>query len=253
MDNYTPDMSQTLVQYLDGELPGAEKQQLEENLRTSSSLQGEYENLLLTREAIRFGGLQQQVASIHQDMMEELRTPVKKISSFRKIVRYSVAVAASLLLIVGGYLAYNFYTLSPNGIFASNYQSYELSSVRDGNTVLSPVEKAYQEKNYKLVAQLGAASVDTKEEFLAAMSDIELNNNTAAISMFKKIIAVDHAVTSNLFKDEAEYYLALTYIRNKDYDFALDLLHVIHDNPNHVYNGKVTNKLIRQVKMLKWR
>jgi predicted negative regulator of RcsB-dependent stress response len=249
-------MSEKLVQYIDGELSGAEKESIEQQLSTDKSLQGELDDLKATCESIKLYGLQQKVSEIHLQMMKEIQTPVKKINSTRRIIRYSIAVAASVVLIVGSIIGYNFYNLSSNKVFASNYHSYELSTVRDGDsTQVSPVEKAYREKDYSKATQTHsqAGYIAVKETFLAGMSYMELGNNTKAIDELKKVIAYNEAAGNNLFKDEAEYYLALTYIRNKDYDFALDLLRSIKENPEHIYNEKVTGKLIRQVKMLKWR
>jgi len=256
MDNSTNNMSEKLVQYLDDELAGSEKETFEQQLAADKNLYEELESLKVAREAVKIFGLQQKVSGIHQHMMLEIQGPDKKINPARRILRYSIAVAASVLLIVGGIVGYNFYTLSSNKVFASNYRPYELSTVRDGDTQqVSPVEKAYREKDYKKVVELQEQynSILVKETFLAAMSYAELANNTKAIDGFKKVIAENENAGTSLFKDEAEYYLALTYISNKDYDFALDLLRKTRDNPNHLYHDKVTGKLIRQVKMLKWR
>ncbi len=255
MDNSTPDMSERLVLYLDGELSGSEKNMLEQQLAADKTLQGELESLQSTREAVKLYGLKQKVASIHGQMMEELQAPVKKISSVRRMVRYSVAIAASLLLLVGGYWAYNFFTLSPDKVFASNYRSYELVTVRDGGTnEISAIEEAYKEKKYAEVVRITFdRPFSIKELFLRAMSYSELTDNPKAIEEYKKVIAQNEGAKTNTFKQQAEYYLALSYIRNGDYDFAIDLLNKIQDDPNHLYNEKVSNKLIRQVKMLKWR
>jgi tetratricopeptide (TPR) repeat protein len=256
MDNSTNNMSEKLVQYLDGELAGVERNNLQQLLVQDSSLQTEFENFQATREAVRMYGLHQQVAGVHSQMMQEMQAPVKQISSARRIFRYSIAVAASVILIAAGIWGYNFYTLSSNKVFASNYHSYELSTLRDIDPQqLSPVEKAYRDKDYKRVVELNSQNqaAPVKETFLTAMAMVELKENTKAIDVFKKVIAEDEAVKTDLFKDEAEYYLALTYIRDGDYDFALELLRNIKNDPAHLYNGKVTGKLIRQVKMLKWR
>ncbi|MBI5858591.1 MAG: hypothetical protein HZB42_13210 [Sphingobacteriales bacterium] len=256
MNNSTPDMSEKLVQYIDGELTGAEKESIEQSLASDKALQDELQSLKATREAVRQFGLQQKVTAIHQQMMEEMTQPVKKLNSSRRIFRYSMAVAASLVLIIGGYMGLKFYTLSSQKVFASNYHSYELSTLRDGDTAqVSQVEKKYREKNYKEVTILFEKDADNsvKEIFLSAMSYVELGNNTKAIEGFKRVLAVNQAAGTNGMNDEAEYYLALTYIRNGDYDFAFELLRKINDDSQHTYHDKVGNKLIRQVKMLKWR
>ena len=88
---------------------------------------------------------------------------------------------------------------------------------------------------------------------MRGLSFAEMGDNANSIRAFKKVIDDNKAAGSAVFRDEAEYYLALTYIRNRDFDFALDLLRNIAENQGHLYNKQVTVNLIRQVKLLKWR
>ena len=254
MDNSTHNNSENLVRYLDGELSGSEKIAVEQQLADDAVLKQEYDNLLATRESIRYYGLQQKVAGIHQQMMGEFQAPVKKINSTRKIIRYSIAVAASLMLLIGGYIAYNFFTLSPNKVFASTYQTYEMITVRDGNNNATTTEKAYREKNYKEVLRIYNAGEDhsLKGEFLCGAAALELDDNSRAIKCFKEVLDANRQSSTTALNDEAEYYLSLSYIKNRDYDLALELMNKIKDKPNHLYHEKITGKLIRQVKMLKW-
>jgi hypothetical protein len=57
----------------------------------------------------------------------------------------------------------------------------------------------------------------------------------------------------SVLKDVAEYYLALAYLKNNDYDQAIELMNVIHDNSSHLYTKKFSRKYINRVKRLKWR
>ncbi len=255
MDNSTPDMAEKLIRYLDGELTGTEKKNLEQQLASDRMLQNKLDSLKLTIQVIKLYGLKSKVSGIHQPMMEEMQAPLRKINPTRKIARYSMGVAASLILLVGGYMAYKFFTLSPDKIFASRYQSYELVTVRDGNTNETPVEKAYQEKNYKEVLRIHDAGEDhtPKGEFLCGAAALEVKDNNKAIKCFNEVLDANKQSPKPVLNDEAEYYLSLGYIRNKDYDYALPLLTKIQDDPNHTYNKKITDKLIRQVKMLKRR
>jgi hypothetical protein len=79
----------------------------------------------------------------------------KKIGKARRIVHYSVAVAASILLIFVCIVGYNFYRLSPGRLFAENYTPYELTTTPD-DSIESKIEKAYREKNYAEVIKLNA-------------------------------------------------------------------------------------------------
>jgi tetratricopeptide (TPR) repeat protein len=251
MDNSTNNMSEKLVQYLDGELPAGEKVDFEKQLASDKDLQNELENLQLARAAVRSYGLNKQVAGIHQQMMGELRTPVKKINPTRRIIRYSIAVAASVLVVFLGTTIYNSNSVSADRLFAENYHSYELSTTRDGGTAESAIEIAYKAKDYKHVTILSDTSVLTKNIFLSAMSYMELKNDSKAIEEFQKLIAKNEPGGTNVLKDATEYYLSLAYLRSKNYDQALELMNEIHDDPNHTYSEKITAKLISKVKSLK--
>lgn len=255
MDNSTHNMSEKLVQYLDGDMTGSEQNAMTMQLQADGELKGQYESLLVTREAVKLYGLKEQVAAVHRQVMEELKAPVRKISQARRVIRYSIAVAASVILVAAGIWGYNFYTLSSNKVFASNYSSYELGTIRGQQEQASAIEKAYRAKDYKQVTALYSsnAAAPVQDEFLAAMSFVEIQDNVKAIQAFKKVQMDNEAAKTELFKDETDYYLALTYIRNGDYDFALDLLRKIRDDQQHTYHEKISAKLIRQVKLLKWR
>lgn len=254
MDNSTPNMPEDLVRLLDNELAVEEKAELESRLAADPQLQQDFDSLLCTRAAIRQYGLQQQVSSIHLQMMEEMKEqPGKRISPVRKIFRYSAAVAAGILLIVGGFFAYQFFTLTPGKVFSAQYQSFELATVR-GAVNESAVEKAFRDKNYTEVIRLHDAGTEpgVKTEFLNGAAALELKDNAKAITSFNRVISLNKEAGTTSFRDEAEYYLALSYIAAKDYKSALGLLKKIGDDPQHLYTGKVTAGLLRQVRILSW-
>ncbi len=256
MDNATHDnLSEQLVKYLDGEMEGGEQKLMEELLASDEAARAEYERLRQARAAVQHYGLQQQVGRIHGEMMKAFSAP-GRIKPGRRIFRYSVAVAASLILLIGGYMAYNFYTLSPNKVVAAHYHAYTLPVLREGNGAApSAIEKLYADKDYRAVTDLAekSDSLTVKDRFLAAVSHLELKQNDKAIEDFKKVISANQASGEKMMNDEAEYYLALTYISNRDYDLALPLLRGIKEDPDHIYHREVSARLIRQVKMLKWR
>lgn len=253
MDNSTPYSPEVLVQYLDGELQGSDKATLEQRLNADTQLQEQLEDLFATREAVKIYGMHQQVSSIHRQMMDEMAPPVRSIAPVRRILRYSVAAAASIILVVGMFFAYNFYKLSSNRVFNDNYSQYELSDLRGGGTTPTTVEEAYRNKDYKKVITLAAGSNDAQTVFLAGNAYVEQDNFPKAIEAFSHVISLEQSVKGSILKDQAEYDLALAYVRNKDFDQSLELLHKIQNDPAHLYHDKVSNKLIRQVKLLKWR
>jgi len=253
MDNSTPVMSELLVRYLDDELDKTEKEDLEQKIAADKSLQEELENLRLSREAIRYYGLKEKVSGMHRQMMKEMRkeTPVKQISSTRSIIRFSIAVAASVLIIFLGFKAYDYFTLSSDRIFANNYQSYDLPTFR-GKTEKNIFEKAYSEKNYNEVITLyqSANPEDIQANFLTGLSHLELNEYDKAIVNFKRVLELNRLANATLWQDQSEYYLALTYLKTKEYTSSIELLQKIYDDPEHTYHEKVTARLLRRVKRL---
>ena len=179
----------------------------------------------------------------------------KRIGKVRQIVRYTVAVAASLLLIFVCIVGFNFYRLSSDKLFAEKYSAYESPTVRiENDSTESKIEKAYREKNYAEVIKLNANSVlSVKDIFLTAMSFLEANDPSRAISNFQIVIADVKDDKNSALKDATEYYLALAYLKNNDYDQAIELMSKIHDNPSHQYQSNFSRKYISKVKRLKWR
>jgi tetratricopeptide (TPR) repeat protein len=177
----------------------------------------------------------------------------KRINKVKRIVRYSVTVAASVLLIIVCILAINFYRLSSDRLFAEKYSVYQLTPTRS-DSIKSKIEKAYGERNYAEVISINKSSVlSVKDIFLTGMSYLETNDLTKAISSYQVVIADEKDRKSIQLKDTAEYYLALAYLKNNDYDQAIELMNMIHDNSSHQYKNKFSHKYINKIKRLKWR
>jgi len=178
---------------------------------------------------------------------------VKKTWNARRIIRYAVPVAASILLMFIIIEGYNFYTLSPEKLYEENYTPYELSATRETNHSASAIEKAYKEKNYGEVIKLNRLTVlSVKDIFLTGMSFLETKDYSRAVRSFQVVIT-DIKDNKIGLKDVAEYYLALAYLRDRDYDQAIELMNAIYDNPSHSYSKKFSRKYINRVKRLKWR
>lgn len=255
MDNFTPGMTEKLILYLEDALSAADKIELQKQLAADAALQEELDSLRNSREAVKLYGLQQRVEKVHGEMMEELAPSVTKINTRKNTFRYVLAVAASLVLIIVGYLAYSFFTLSPDKVFSSNYKTFSLVTVRDGNDTETAAEKAYRAGNFKEVIRIHDDNEDhsAKAEFLCGAAALELKDNAKALTCFKEVLELNKISNIPILNDEAEYYLSLSYLQNQDYDLALEMLQKIRETPDHLYNEKVTVKLIRQVKLLKWK
>lgn len=238
--------------YLDGMLEPGQQAALEAQLDADPALKARWENLRLAREAVRQYGLRETVASIHRELQPGLR---HGSSPMRRIIRYSLAAAATLLLIVGAVLGWNFYQLSPERVYRSAYQPYEISNTRDGGTAPGQIETAFRKADYAQVLKLSASQPEltTREQLLTGLACLELRQWAEAVTILSRTAGEAARRQESLLQQEAEYYRALALLRNGDIDFALEQLQQIYDNPAHAYHEKVNRKLLRRVRLLKWR
>lgn len=183
-------------------------------------------------------------------------TQVKPVSKIRRIIRYAIAAAATVLLIVLILEGYKFYALSSKKLYTENYTPYELTTARDGGAESSgsKIEKAYRNKEYAEVIKFNANSVlSVTDVFLTGLSYLETNDMPRAISNFQVVIADVKDDKNSALKDAAEYYLALAYLQNNDYDQAIELMNSINNNTSHRYKDRFSPTYIKRVKRLKWR
>jgi tetratricopeptide (TPR) repeat protein len=252
-NNYTN--SDLMVQYLDGELSPEEKAKIENELKNNTALQQELENLAIAKNAVKTYGLKQKVSAIHKEMMQEMATEKPlQTGTARKIVRIGMSIAASLLVLLLGAGVYQYVTVSTDKLFNEAYQPYSLSVSR-GAAEANMMEKAYQEKNYPAVIEQfnNLKTTDQKENFLAGQAFLATSNNTKAIECFKKVLNLNFAAKTSVFNDDAEYYIALSYLKNKQVSDAYPFLINIRNNPQHMYNDKITSSVMRQLKLLDWK
>lgn len=182
-------------------------------------------------------------------MENEKKLIVVRPGKLKRIIRYTVAIGASLLLIFLLIVVYNFYTLSPDRLFKETFIAYELS----GKDSASPIENAYREKKFAEVIRLNRSSVlSIKDVFLTGMAYLETRDYAKAASTFQVVVA-DIRDESSELKDAAEYYLALAYLQNSDYDQAIEQMNSIRNNSSHLYKDRFSSKFINRVKRLKWR
>jgi tetratricopeptide (TPR) repeat protein len=185
-----------------------------------------------------------------KDVSSSAGRPQRK-KALPRLFRSVLAIIAAILLVAVGIFVWQFYSLSPSRIFKANYQPYILSEVNHDSTM---TETLFREKRYyELAKSKNTENFTARDIFLQSMSWLQLYNYDKAITGLKKIIDNNQATGTHIMNDEAEYYLALSFIADKDFDLALPLLNKMYNNPDHAYHDKISAKLIRQVKMLKWR
>ena len=82
---------------------------------------------------------------------------------------------------------------------------------------------------------------------------LQEGNTAQALSTFSQIIRINAHSQEKILNDDAEYYLALSYLKAGQAANALPIFKSIHDNANHLYNDKVTEWFLLRVKIASWR
>jgi tetratricopeptide (TPR) repeat protein len=243
--------TETLIRYLDGELQGEELEGLKENLDNDQSLREELDNLQLAQEAARRYGLKSKISDINKEMMLEMKQGKPAKSTVMKMfIQTGLRVAAVLVVLVGLSALYQYFTTSPEKLFSENYKPYAIHEMRgEGNSQLR--EKYRMGKMDSVILEFNSLSAPEPEEYiLAGIAFLENNQPEKAIKTLQELIQKNTASKTDYFEDDAEYYLAMSYLKNGEPEKSLPILEKIQADPRHPYNGKLSKWFILKVKSL---
>jgi len=253
MGNSTFNQSEQLQRYFDGEMDAAEKAAFEQLLRSNKELQEEHHLMQLARQAILDNAIREKVSKARIGYEMNQSGKVRSLNR-GKIIRYTAMSVAAGVLVFMLVFGYNLMTLSPEKLFASNYQPFEIGTMRSGSTIDSSVIIShYESGNYEEVISRSQATQEltVMEEFLVAVAYLELNDPQQAIREFRQVLKV--LENNSILAQSSEFYLGLSYLRAKEYDDALTSLEKIRNDPNHIYHSSVDKSLLRKIRVLKWR
>ncbi|HYC29395.1 MAG TPA: hypothetical protein VEB42_11270 [Chitinophagaceae bacterium] len=247
-NNITPDM---LIQYLDNELAPQDRQLVESELAADPGLQQQLERLKLAQQAFKMYARQQQVSSIHGEMMKEL--PRKTVRSTPvRILRMAMRVAALVvvLVLIAGLVQYSL--LDAGRLYQSKYETYTLSTSRDA-TGSSATEQAYRNHDMAQVIALYESNAPKYAEdfFLAGQAYLALDNPQKAIAAFEMLLKSNAVMPFKPYQDDTEYYLALAWLKAGRADKALPLFEKIHNEPAHAYHDQVSGWYLTKLRWLK--
>jgi tetratricopeptide (TPR) repeat protein len=279
-DNYTH--NESLIQYLDGELPQDQIAGLEAAIAASASLQEKLQHLRATREGVKMYGLRQQVQSIHAEMIPEIRPASEWTDSgqaddqtfqtrqtlTRQVDTHSgqptiparanglghparpariafmprlMRVAAIVIFAIGMVTLYQYLRLSSADLYGENLQAFTIRESR-GETADQPLKQAFKNDLMQEVIRLLQQSPTPSPEdyFLAGNAYLALGQPAEAINAFQQVQMINQQQRTHVLGDEAEYYLAMSYLDNRQPALALPIFKKIHDDPAQLYHDKVS-------------
>lgn len=235
----TPEQTNILIDRLDESLSGnpTPVQSPEGDPEASQ----EWHCLQLAVDAIRDAGLYEQVSAVRAAWKADAATqPAGAVvrSLYRK---YSLRAAALILIITSSAFLYKYLSTSSQSLYDRYYSSYEMNTSR-GAGDMQPIVKAYDAKDWTTVLSLAATakSGDNQIDFLAGMADLELKRFDDAITHFEQIIAVNTHAGTDFYQDEAEYYLAISWLARGKVNEAMPILEKIRADAHHQYHDKVS-------------
>ena len=237
-----------LVRYIDGELTAEEKAAVEQRLQTDEAFQQQYQNLQVAIQAVRHLGTLQQVESIHREMMQERKENKSRSGVFNlsKTIRYTLAVAASVLVLFVGVRLYLAAQASPDSIYRETFVDYSVSGSRAAGEQLSAIETLYQKKEYKAITGTSRSlHLSARDSLLIGLSYLHTENFAAAAGWFGNL-----AGTENEYRQDAEFYLSLSYLKTKNYGKALSYMERIHNNTLHLYHEQVSEEAVEKLRKL---
>ncbi|HYE55776.1 MAG TPA: tetratricopeptide repeat protein [Chitinophagaceae bacterium] len=238
--------SELLIQYLDNELDAVERASVETALAADQDLQNLLERLKLAKLAFSQYARREAVAGILSDEKKE-SAPVVKINRMRSVLR--IAAVLLVLLVIGGIVQYSL--LDAQRLYSAQYKQYTLGTTRAAESA-SPLERAYRNHNFGDVIAIYEKndSLSNTDHFLAGQAYLQTGNATRAIVAFENQININGVLPFKPYQDDAEYYLALSYLKLGEVSTALELFEKINQQPQHAYSKEVGTWFLTRLRWL---
>jgi len=231
--------SEFIDRYLDKDMSGPELKWFEKELDSNSDLQSELKLQKELNEALGQNDildLREKLNTIHEMVDPE----PKRIRIKRTISVYwtGIAAASAVILVVIGFLLSNFINPKQTAeeLFYQHYEPYVVPtnyrSAAEINNVFHKALVEYRNQDYQKALQLFEKVLFEDESrmdvtLLTGISYLEIENYIGANSSFNKVI--NH--NDNLFIEQAEWYLALCYLKMGELEKAkLQFGKMITDN-----------------------
>jgi hypothetical protein len=228
-----------LVDKVDGNLSAEELQQVNNLIAKDPSAVHELAQLQHTISGIREAGIYERVTAIGKSFYDaEIREqgPVVSMAFVRKLMK----VAAVILMVGVAATIFKFTAVTDEQTFEKYHSTYQLNTARAQNTT-DEMEAAYRNRDWQGVLNVAAtnADINNKVLFLTAMAQMELKQYGDAATRLQQIQERSKVGTDTYFKDEADYYLAMSYLAMKQAERAIPLLQSIKADKQHLFNIRV--------------
>lgn len=231
---------QKIEKYLRGELNEIEMKAFEKKIQEDKNL---YEEVELFKDML--GGLRLRNNKLLKNKLNEIHEkafPENKQAKVRTInwKQIAIAFAASVALVITFFYFQN-QKSSSDSLYATYYTTYQPDwSTRgdNGQQIDENIKSLYESKNYKaLLSSLEKKGNDAKFFMLKGSSNLELEQYAAARNDF------ENAANNPLYKSTAQWYIALSYLKEKDIEKCKSILNSFANNSTSDYHNEAKELL----------
>jgi tetratricopeptide (TPR) repeat protein len=247
----TIDFSYFIERYNAGEMSEAEKEWFQKELDGNENLRNEVKIRRKTDEVLKdqnILSLRSKLASI-ESRRREAEIP-KNVPGHRGYIKYAALVAG--LVLIGSLVLFSGRNISGDEIMNRYYSSYKAqassrSGLSETNADFTLALELYNAKDYGKAALYFNKVVesnpkDMQSTLLNGISNFENNQYPEAKKSFRNVIEDNN----NLYIDQAQWYLALCYIRTDEKDKAIRQLEMIKKESGIYRND--AKKILRKLK-----
>jgi tetratricopeptide (TPR) repeat protein len=227
--------------------------------RTLTDAREQAELHLVATHAIQNYAIASQVSAVHNryaggrrvhTIASPVLPPDEKVVSINRS-KWFMRIAASVALIAGLYFAQENIFVNPDRLYNSYFQEYHVNTERSlGIENKTTLVQLFREGKFDRVIQTfgGLSSPSNREIFLTGYAYLIGGNFKEAEQLFSAIISNNKVNTEELYQDEAEYYLALTYLKMGTTEKAYEMMKIIKEDKGHTFNETVSNWTLFRMK-----
>jgi tetratricopeptide (TPR) repeat protein len=184
--------------------------------------------------------------------MNQISTPSELQAALEKSRHYailSLRIAFGFSMILSLFALYLYITVTPEKLFSKNFHPYELHTMR-GSSNSSAIREAYKTgKMDSVIWEFNSLNTPQPEEYLlAGIAFLEKNQPEKAIETFKAMIQKNENSKTDFFEQDAEYYLAMSYLSNHEPVKAMSIFERINADSENPYNSNVSEWFLLNVK-----
>ena len=246
----TIDFSYFIERYNAGEMNEAEKTWFQKELSGNLKLREEVDLRRKTDMVLKNRDVIQLRTKLTE--IEKKRAAAMPVKNNRKNITLRYAAVIAGLIILGSLALFNGRNMTADDIFNRYYKPYDIASVSRSlnvasNSDYSTAIEYYNVHDYRNAALyfskvLSSDSRYMESTMLYGIANFEEKNYPVAKQSFRKVIDNN----DNLFLEDAQWYLALCYLKTDEKAKAVDQLTLIN-NSGSLYSNNA-RKILRKLK-----